>query len=546
MHRAVCRVMLGVLGIWSVSCAGSSGQVKSDGSIKNPAPFCPQPKVAQYNRYFCCDQVQEQREPADAREAAAIVRDALLHTSRHIRVLGAAHTGQELICTDGLVLRTTRMKQIIGLQDVGGEKTVVAEAGVTVGELNRWLHARGYTLSSGTLEFRDATLAGAVATAAHGSTLAESSVLSSRVRGLWIVTPSDVASQGERYTEPPETTEKAVDATTWRALRANLGALGMVTKLRLAVEKDYALRVRIRYESDQLLWRDGGVAALMKDCAWGQIYWFPRANRIVQACGTRSDDPAEHRAENTLLNPRASTMQVTGFQAMLKAMAWSKGRLCPLERLSYLNFKLVPPQRKGDARVGTESESTSTAVGPAWSMMSSELTPLQAEVPQNDFEIALPMTHAGDVLLRLKDDIERKRICLPFVGAFLRFTRADESTLVGHAASDGANFAPGTPVMFVELVAYRPSGRISSDEDDYFRPYWEAAYSLLDRGGRPHWAKNHKRFFLRAKDQDSGFRARLAAFRSVADQLDPQHRFANEFTDSVGLTSPRTTPPASL
>jgi FAD/FMN-containing dehydrogenase len=524
------------------ACATPTDAVREPSAAAPARKPCEPPRVRHYNGFFCCDDVAEQRSPASAVAAAILVRDELLNGTRPIRVIGNAHTGNQSICTSGLVIRTDRMKQVLAVEPFADEQTVIAEAGVTVGELNEWLHAKQLTLGGPTLEFRDATLGGAIGTAAHGSTLEESSVISSAVRGLWIVTPRDVEAKGAAYTEPEETTARSTDELTWRALRANLGSLGMVTKVRLAVVPDYNLRVHVRFDRDYLLWKQGGVESLMKGCKWGQIHWFPRAARMVHLCGEREAGPVDREAANVLLDPLATPSQLSSFESMMRAMAATRGWSCGIERIRYANFKAVPPQRKHMSPTGSlgwlRGLHTSTDVtGPAWMMMSSKLTPIQSEVPQNDFEIAVPLDQAGDILRHLKADIFDSRVCLPLVGVFLRFTRADDSSLIGHAVADGQAFKAGAGVMFVELVVYRPPGTTPSATDTYFAPYWKLVEGLVKRGGRPHWAKNAEEFFHTAR-RDAGYDARISQFRAVAHQLDPHHRFAVAFTDKVGLTAP--------
>jgi FAD/FMN-containing dehydrogenase len=496
---------------------------------------CPAPDVSHYNGYFCCDSVKTLSAPTSQAEAVQMTRAALLAPGR-IRGLGHLHTGNDALCTDGTVIRTDRLKRIVGIETFDGQPTVVAEAGVTVYELNDWLHARGFTLGMGTLEFRDATVAGAIATGAHGSSPRESSVLASRVVSLYLIAPRDVERLGERYTAPIEYSRRNVDEQTFRAMRAGMGLFGLVTQVRLRIDPEFNLDVRVSYGADGDLWNGGGVAALVEGCDWGQIVWFPRSGDYVKMCGTRTTRSASRDAENTLLDPDFTRVELDIFQNLLRDLDASNGINCTTELLRYTMFLFAPPQKR---RCLFGAHSSEHVVGPAYKMASSRLTPFQAEIKQNDFEVAVPLARAREALLDVKHRAFRDHLCMPLTGVFLRFSRADAATLIGHATADDAEFPPGAGVMFVELVAHRPDGAIATPTDPYFAPYWAATLALIeDHHGRAHWAKNQRDLFVTQRQVDPAFAVRVDQFRALVSPFDPTHRFADDFTDAVGLSAP--------
>ena len=329
-----------------------------------------------YNGYFCLPGQPRVVEPADAAAAAAVVRDELLHGNGPIRVLGAAHSGNELVCGEGLVVRTTRMRRVVGLESVDGEMTVVAEAAWTVASSIAGCTSAATRSAAPRSSSATPPSAAPIATAAHGSTLAGSSVFSDSCAGCgW----SPRARGGTRrdYVEPDETRAATVDVVTWSALRSHLGALGLVTKVRLAVEPDYNLRVRVRYEYDHLLWRDGGVAELMKGCTWGQIHWFPRAGGIVWMCGEPPPMRRTGRGHSCWIRSTGRT-SLALFKGLLEATGALRGNLCTAEKFRYLHFRTRPPQEKtATSRDGVGAPAAAIeVVGPAWQMMSSTLTPV--------------------------------------------------------------------------------------------------------------------------------------------------------------------------
>jgi hypothetical protein len=502
-----------------------------------PAPLqCPPPDVWHYNHYFCCDKVQAFVAPANEAELIQKVKQELLNGQGHLKSLGHVHTGNDDICTDGTVFSTEHLTGVIGIERFHGVETVVAEAGITVYDLNDWLHQRGWTLGQGTLEFRDASIAGAIATGAHGSSLKESSVLSSRVESVWMVTPRDVRDEGASYQAAKEYSRHTVDETTWHAIRANMGALGIVTRVRLRIEPEFNLDVTIDFESDSDLLADGGLQRIAGGCDWGQLLWFPRHGQYMRMCGVRTTKSADRDAENTLLNPEATDTDEQIFVDLLKDMASTDGEICVLESFRTTSLDLSPPLQK---RCGLITVSTRHAIGPAYKMMSSRLTSMQLGIPQNDFEVAIPMTRITTALREIQQRANNDNLCLPLTGVFLRFTRADNKTLIAHSTLDPQDFAAGTAVAFAEIVVFRPPGGTTEPSNPYFKPYFEALRSLIvGHHGRAHWAKNQRDLFQAQVAADADFADRLRRFRAVAAQLDPDHRLINDFSVATQLTDP--------
>jgi hypothetical protein len=499
-----------------------------------PPPTCDYPKVWQYNHYLCCEEVVEQKTPTSEAEAIAMYRDAILSRTDSVRVLGAIHTGNDGICTKGVVIDVRKLNAPVGIETFHSKTTVVAGAGMSIFELNDWLHARGYSLGLGTLEFRDATLAGAIATGAHGSSLQESSVISSRVESLFIATPADVMAQGPRFSAAKEFSEDNVDAETFRAMRAGMGQFGLVTRVRLRVEPEFNLEVRITTGDDDPVLHGGGVEQMMRDCYWGQIIWFPRIHHYLAFCGNRSTKPVDRDAENTLLTPSASDWEVSMFNDLLEDMIDSDNDYCP-EDIHDFTLAIAPPQKK---RCAGMDHPTRHAVGNAYRMMSSALTSQQLNAHQNDFEVAIPISRAPEALLEISKTISNpnRLLCLPLNGVFLRFSRSDRATLIGHNTAD-EDLPDQSGVMFTEYVVYRPDGTAVNPHDKVFGPWWQLTERLIrDFHGRMHWGKNQRPLFVYQREHDPHFAERLLRFRDIAGKYDPQHRLSSPFAHDTGLT----------
>jgi FAD binding domain-containing protein/D-arabinono-1,4-lactone oxidase len=487
-----------------------------------------------YNHEVCCDGVTIVT-PETPEEVVTLVRGAMSAGTK-IHTVGHAHTGNASICAarGGIEVSTEKLDGTIYLERHHDYQTVVVDAGVTMIELTEWLHQHNYSLGFHVLEFRDATIGGVIGTAAHGSAVDASSVVVDALESLWLVAPRDLEAEPER-TQP-----KAYDKMSfkradgefedeWLALTTNLGALGVVTRVRLRVWEQFNVRLGVSYHCESELLADHGVTDLLSDCDFGQLNWFPRANRVMKTCGVSTHDYAAPGMANSLLNPSATPQYLDTFKWYLRNMAAARGASCISETLRYWQLWWDPPI---SSTTGKSMTRVSTAIGPSHQMISSDLTKLEQQLPQIDLEVAVPMSRATDVLRYVNHQVSRHHLCYPLVGIFLRFSKTTTNSLLAHSA-----FAGEQAVMFVEMVMFKPGDAVVSPEDKYMAPYLALAEDLIRNfGGRAHWAKNNERLFAIQERVNPDFAARVARFKQIAWRLDPKHLFANAFTDNLGLT----------
>lgn len=542
-------VRVGLLLIWACAgCVTPESRLKkliaevteSEAKSKGPAALhnLPQPdelrappkptcgaEVKTYNNQVCCTGVQEVWKPSTVAEVKEIVQREVRDKGRPLRVVGKMHSANEQLCTDGVVISTENLNTFKKIERMrGGQETVLVDAGVTLRDLNRWLYDENRSLGYTVLGFRGITVAGAIATAAHGSSMKHPSVISSLVESVRLV-----GADGDYH----EYWKDKTDPDTFRALAANLGMLGVVVRVRLRVQPKFDLGVQVRFDTEGALWKKG-VEGLVGACDYGQVVWFPRADRIMTMCGTRSDEEPQPGAQNVLLQPKATPTELSLFRQIMESTIRTGAPLCTIETERYRALKRNPPLQRD---CGCKRKNACGAVGASHLMMSSDLTPAQLEIPEVDFEVAVPMAQARQALEVVNDFANRKLICLPLIGVFLRFSPREDSTLIGHSVSDEGAFKDGG-VMFLEFVAYVPKDKPPTAAEPYYLPYRELARRLLDAPfyGRAHWGKNEADLFVVQRERNPLYKARLEKFRAIAKQLDPTGAFTNAFSKRVGLS----------
>lgn len=163
-------------------------------------------------------------------DVAAVVR-AAAREERCVRVAGSGHSFAPLVATDGVLLSLRELAGIVSCDPAAREATI--RAGSTIASLGEPLLAHGLALANqGDVDVQ--AIAGALATGTHG-TGAELGNLSSQLLGVRLVTADGATLQ--------ITAER--DPELLAAARVSLGALGVVTEVRLALVPAYRLHERV-------------------------------------------------------------------------------------------------------------------------------------------------------------------------------------------------------------------------------------------------------------------------------------------------------------
>jgi xylitol oxidase len=152
----------------------------------------------------------------------------LVKTHDRLKVLGSRHCFNRIADSADRLLSMTRFDKVVSL-DVK-QRQVTVEAGMTYGQLCPYLHDKGFALHN-LASLPHISVAGACATATHGSGVANGN-LATAVTGLEMI-----AADGSVVT-----LSAAADRAKLAAAVVGLGALGVVTKVTLAVQPAFTMR----------------------------------------------------------------------------------------------------------------------------------------------------------------------------------------------------------------------------------------------------------------------------------------------------------------
>lgn len=161
--------------------------------------------------------------PTTVDEVRAIVR-----SEDTLRVLGSRHSFNAIADSPAALVALDQLNNVVAIDP--DRQTVTVEAGVTYGQLCPQLHAAGYALPN-LASLPHISVAGSCATATHGSGDRNGN-LATAVVGMELVTADGDLVTIARDQQPDEFSGAVV----------HLGALGVVTKVTLAVQPTFAVR----------------------------------------------------------------------------------------------------------------------------------------------------------------------------------------------------------------------------------------------------------------------------------------------------------------
>jgi len=211
-------------------------------------------------------------------DAQALVRRAS-DEGHTLRVAGATHSHSPLLVNPAGIIADP--KGLAGVVSTDADsRSAWVWSGSRIFALGRALAEQGLALhNQGDID--EQTIAGATATGTHG-TGARLKNLSSAVIGARIVTASGEIISCDAHHE----------TDVWQAARLHLGALGLITQLRLALKPSYKLR--------EQTWKQPLQAALQEQAERSaahrhfEFFWFPQTDTATVKVIDETNDSPEY------------------------------------------------------------------------------------------------------------------------------------------------------------------------------------------------------------------------------------------------------------
>jgi FAD-linked oxidoreductase len=349
----------------------------------------------------------------------------LVAGARQVRVTGAGHSFMPLCATDGLLLHLDEMEGGIEVCDDG--RSAWVPAGWPIHRLTRELWPLGFSLANqGDIDKQ--AIAGALSTGTHGTGASLGSIATQALAFRLVLADGSLV-----------TCDAASDPDLFQATRVSLGCMGVMARVRLALEPAYRLRETIRPAPlEEVLGQWDCLAARHRHV---EFFVFPYAERAL----LKILEPVEAGDDRSGLDIESGALQ------LISDLAAAAPALAP-----------------GLQKLITRAMSASTRAAPAYRIFPSERATRFEEM-----EYEIPAA-AGPAALRAAIAEVRRRhfpIIFPFE---YRVVAGDDIWL------SPMNAGPCVSISFHQ----------------YAKMPWREAFAAIEAvfaaaGGRPHWAKRH-------------------------------------------------------
>jgi len=410
--------------------------------------------------------------PGSAAEIAGAVT-AAGRDGLTVRAVGTGHSFTPVAAAPGVLLDLSGWTGVVAADTRTGLVTV--RSGTRLRDLNADLDQLGLALANmGDIDVQ--TVAGAISTGTHGTGAALGGI-ATQVEELELIV-ADGSAVRCSATERPG---------LFAAARVGLGAIGIITEVTLRCVPSFVLAAE---EGPQPV---GEVVERFAELAGShdhfEFYWFPYGrNALVK----RNDRLPGDQAPAPLSGPRRfyeyEVMENAGFGLLCRA-----GRAAP---------RLVRPLN----RLSAAALSRRT-----YSDRSHRVFTTPRRVRFLESEYAVPAAAAPAVLAELRREVPKLADPVMFP-VEVRVAAADDiwlSTAYGRASA------------YIAIHQYT-----GLPHEDYFALFESIVAQVA---GRPHWGKMHTLDAERLRE----LYPRFGDFVGIRDELDPDGRFANPYTDRV-------------
>ncbi len=390
---------------------------------------------------------------------------------RRIKVAGSGHSFSGAALTDGTLLRIEALDRLLDVDRSSG--LVKFEAGAVLAEVSPRLDDFGLALANlGDVDRQ--TLAGAISTATHGTGIGFRNI-SAQVEAIELI-----CADGSTV----ELSERS-DAKAFRAARVGIGALGAIYAVTLRTVPAFTVR---RTDRPRPL---GETLESLDELVEGfdhfEFFVLPHTDTALCRESTRTDEPPRPA------DPAARYVREVVLEN------WLTGALVATARA----FPSLGPRL---ARSAAGSFARVSKVDRSYRVFASE-----RKLKFTEMEWAIPREHAREAIERVLAIASRPQTRCVFP-IEVRFVRGDDALLSPSHERDSC------------YIAVHQDRKL--DWPAYFR---EVEGVLAGYGGRPHWGKRHEQT---AADLAPNY-PRWAEFQAVRKRLDPDGRFANDYTERV-------------
>jgi FAD-linked oxidoreductase len=405
------------------------------------------------------------RTPATEEELAALIAGAA-GDALPLRAVGSGHSYTPLVESTGTILSLDALQGLLDVDSASAQATI--RAGSKLKTLGGPLRDRGLALQNqGDVDYQ--SLGGALGTGTHGTGISLQ-CLSAHATGFRLIL-ADGSTLDCSPTQSPE---------VFRAAQVSLGALGIITRIRMQLRPAYRLRDETRVvKLEEAL---AALPDLLPRCRHVELWWFPYADQVGLRTIYDTQEP-----------PNDSP-----FKRFLTEVVLDNWLLYLVAQLT----RWIPSASRRVSPLVAKASGAKPYIDHSYRVLATGRF-----VRAKEMEYAVPAADGPACLLAIRDYV-RTRQPPAFFPIEYRYVAADEIPLSPFYRRDSA-------VLSVHQFA-------PVDHNPYFA---EAEKILLEFGGRPHWGKMHTLTAERLRPMYPEWEA----FHAQRRRLDPGGKFLSPY-----------------
>ncbi|KAK4630961.1 Putative D-arabinono-1,4-lactone oxidase [Fulvia fulva] len=414
---------------------------------------------------------------------------------KRIVVVGCGHSPSDLTCSSSWMVNLDDYGRVLKVDKQ--EKTLLVEAGIRLRDLNEEANRHGLTMKNlGSIN--DQSIAGAIATATHGSSL-EHGLMSESVKSLRIVLANGQAVR----------CSKDQNADLFRAGLISLGALGII------VEVEFEMIDACKIEWEQQLVSLQHVLSTWDTTLWTQkeytrVWWMPYMKRAIVWSAEKTEKPLREPVDSWYGGS-------IGFHTYHNLLWLSNFVPSILPWIEWFVFGMQYGFSTGSKTSAVEELKTGLLMNCLYSQFVNEW--------------ALPLSKGPEAISRLSAWINREPESvhhIPFsikglyVHCPIEVRVSDTSKTTPRPFLD--NTVQDEPTLYLNATLYRAYLK----DPPCWRRYYEAFEWLMqEMGAKPHYAKNFS--YTSSEYLQNKLGESLTQYLRVRNEADPEGMFLGEW-----------------
>ncbi len=428
---------------------------------------------------------------------------------KRITTVGSGHSPSDMTCTSSWMMNLDKFNKILSVNKEAG--VVTMQAGIRLYQLEEELDKLGLAMPNlGSIN--EQSIAGAISTGTHGSTLRHS-ILSSSVTSLRI-TLSDSRTV---FCSPDENEE------LFRAALCSLGALGVVTEITFQAVPAFNLHwSQTVYPDSHML--DNWTGNLWTQAEFVRVWWFPYTRRSTVWKASKTDRspkemPFKPSYYDTFLGYHIYHNLLYIAHYVPKVLPWVEwfvfGMQFGFSTGPKTTVEAIQPSRQALLMNCLYSQFVNEWALPlekgpiALRRLSSWLNGLTSEDPDY-VEHGIPYSADG-IYVHAPIEVRVTDTTIPLKNND-GTPRKSARPYLDSTSKEGAT-------LYLNATLYRP---YNMDPPCRVRYYQAFEYLMRELGGKPHWAKN---FETTGKEIEEMYRNDILSWRRVRDEADPEGMF---------------------